>query len=680
MNILIKHAFNLLGITSTLLLLATKIIDLVFPYHQQFMVVTCLLAGWWGWTQLDNIRNLKIQNYLKYRPFFERLFLISLGYLLARQTLFSTDAIFQLPQLMSFFRFVNLPLLILFLSGLAAVILNKPQATIIDWLDKKITDKQVIIVMLVFIIAGFGLRAYKLGASDIRGDEFQVIGAATGYLYTGEFYRWNWIDGEPGCLDLTSGSCVYTRAWPHTWMIAQTYKLLGISETTSRIPSLIFGIFLIGVAYLLGQYFTKSRTLALWTAGFTTIATSYISLSRYTRMYAILLPIFGLLVYFVLRTLHEKYPLKSQLSNSTLQKLYNFLPYHYLFGIFALILLYFNYHIHVNSLVILPAILIFVLILAGVYKKYRYIFPAIVGLLGSLGGIWFVLSGRFRFSGMLSWWGRNNRDYLRHIYDFPLGYQLFVIFCLLALFSILLYWKKHKISLPLKRVVFIPVLLGFGTIFFIYFADRYAAFVYSSHLTLFALIGSLILVSLLIRHFSKLGQLFFVGMVVSMGLVPLVTAQAEKYHSQGEAKHSVAYRVIIDNYNPETDVLFAQYARNYYLRGIDNPSFISMERNKTYEFEKFLIDASSSERIWAAWESGKGYHLQDIIKAFIDARFEKLHGRGIDDTRVEVYFCPDATVCLADIDTFMATYYQTQGLEAQPELPEQTGLEEEDIE
>ena len=48
------------------------------------------------------------------------------------------------------------------------------------------------------------------------------------------------------------------------WLIATSYKLFGISEFVTRLPSLIFSVFAIGFTYLLGNYFfnKKSRPLS----------------------------------------------------------------------------------------------------------------------------------------------------------------------------------------------------------------------------------------------------------------------------------------------------------------------------------------------------------------------------------------------------------------------------------
>lgn len=658
---------------SILLILSRYTVGIVIPYDHIMLPLLWIVAIYWFWSRRDLFAKATHSQFNKFRPAIEVVFLISTGYLLLRHILFSSDLIFGMPLVASLLRFVDYPVIALLLSGLLLVIYSKPTKSVIDEIEAKISHKTAILVVAALMIIGLGVRAYNLGASEFRGDEFQVVSAATGLLYTGDYHRWNWINNEPACLDTSNGSCMYSRAWPHTWLITQTYKIFGISEWSSRIPSVIFGVLLIAVAYLLGNYFSRSVLIGILVALIATFAPSYISLSRYIRMYVLLLPLFGLLVYGLMRALHEKrVPEK-------LKKLEKVLPYHYPLAVISLVLLYFSYHIHVNSLVLLPAFLLYVILLALFFRSKRYVIPSLVGIIGALGGLAYIATGLFKFSGMISWFGRNNTVYFNHIYGYPLSKDLLLTLGLLAGISLVLYSKSFK-QLPMKRILFLPVLLGFGTFFFIKMADRYAAFVYTSHLTLFAIIGALIVVWVLTHHLTKLSQALLLALViVVVGLQFALNSQA-RYHDQGEAKHSVAYQVIIDNYNPETDALLMQYGRNYYLSGIEDPKIISMERNKTYEFQKFLTDAGSSNRIWASWESGKSYHLQDIIRAFINARFEKIHGRGIDNTRVEVYFCPDTSVCLADIESFMISYFQMPPDPEQPDLTEQLEPEEENIE
>jgi hypothetical protein len=103
-------------------------------------------------------------------------------------------------------------------------------------------------------------------------------------------------------------------------------------------------------------------------------------------------------------------------------------------------------------------------------------------------------------------------------------------------------------------------------------------------------------------------------------------------------QHSEAYQVIIDHYQYEDEVIFGQYLRTYYLQPLDNIRHISMRNLKQYSFDNFMADLEKYDSGWATWETRKSYHLDDQVRAYIETYFLKLHGEGVDDTGVEVYY------------------------------------------
>jgi len=55
-------------------------------------------------------------------------------------------------------------------------------------------------------------------------------------------------------------------------------------------------------------------------------------------------------------------------------------------------------------------------------------------------------------------------------------------------------------------------------------------------------------------------------------------------------------------------------------------------------FETFMENIDKYDRIWITWETKKSYHLNTAIIGYVDGHFEKIHGRGVDNSKVEVYF------------------------------------------
>ena len=98
----------------------------------------------------------------------------------------------------------------------------------------------------MIILLGFGLRMFNLGHRNYYGDEPQVIRTAAGRLYSDTYEQWCFYNKR-----MTGNH--YDRAWPHTWAIAQTYKVFGISEWSSRLVSVLFGTLMLVVAYPLAK-------------------------------------------------------------------------------------------------------------------------------------------------------------------------------------------------------------------------------------------------------------------------------------------------------------------------------------------------------------------------------------------------------------------------------------------
>ena len=52
------------------------------------------------------------------------------------------------------------------------------------------------------------------------------------------------------------------------------------------------------------------------------------------------------------------------------------------------------------------------------------------------------------------------------------------------------------------------------------------------------------------------------------------------------------------------------------------------------------IEDSKKEnsKIWFSWESIKDGHLSEEVKSYIKSNFKKIHGQGIDNVGVEVFY------------------------------------------
>jgi len=127
----------------------------------------------------------------------------------------------------------------------------------------------------ILLVTGI-LVFYRLGYYDIWEDENLVINAAKGFYENGFAY---FKEG-------------YDRAWLHTVIVAGSFHLFGISEWAGRFPSAVFGLaFVLICFYVFARWFGLAW-LAILIPLICLMNDRFLILFRYTRMYALLIPLF----------------------------------------------------------------------------------------------------------------------------------------------------------------------------------------------------------------------------------------------------------------------------------------------------------------------------------------------------------------------------------------------------
>ena len=131
------------------------------------------------------------------------------------------------------------------------------------------------VMLILLILLGFGsfLRLWNLGVPSFWVDEVNGLYAAK---------SWN----EVGNFALPSGYH-YNRAPIYTYATGLLFRLFGISESSTRLTSVIFGILSILLAYQLGKKVFNERA-GLLTAFFMAFSHFEVGWSRTARMYTLL--------------------------------------------------------------------------------------------------------------------------------------------------------------------------------------------------------------------------------------------------------------------------------------------------------------------------------------------------------------------------------------------------------
>ena len=127
-----------------------------------------------------------------------------------------------------------------------------------------------VVALLLLTVYGFVLRIYDLGYQSFWYDEGYSVNAALCML-------------ERGLPILPSGY-IYSEGILNTSLIASSMGLLGVSEFSARLPSILFGTLTIPLAFFFAKRIADKR-IALITAFLVTFSILEIAWSREARMY-----------------------------------------------------------------------------------------------------------------------------------------------------------------------------------------------------------------------------------------------------------------------------------------------------------------------------------------------------------------------------------------------------------
>jgi len=489
-------------------------------------------------------------------------------------------------------------------------------------------------LILIIIIALF-LYSHGIGTSDFKEDEFLGVGAAASYYFEGSFYKWDWIKNKTGefteCIE-SDEYCHYTRAWPHTLLISQSYKMFGISEWSSRIVSSIFGIFFIFLSYFFTKFFTNNKKVSILSSIVATFYFRYINIFRYTRMYALLIPLFLVSVYFGYKLLSK--PNNINISNKFKKITNRIIPdFRIFYLVIFLLSLILNYFIHINSLIILPAISIFFIFL-GIDKKdvrYMYLIILVLAMLPIL--IFLLINfGFFKIlTELISPFRQRNFQYVGYLLKFPFGQNLGIIFLFISMI--------YSLHIKNKKIIYLNLIIASTLVFFIYIANRYASFTYTSHIVFLSML-------IILNAYFYFGKLFKNKLIRVLLLLILLLILLLSFYgnfssvygkNMGYGKFSIAYNSILDE--NKCEVIFGQYLRSYYLRNLNKDiQIVDLLNNQDYEYSEFIREIKNYNSGWITWETRKGGHIQDEIKDYVRNNFIKIHGTGLDNTNVELYY------------------------------------------
>ncbi len=485
------------------------------------------------------------------------------------------------------------------------------------------------LALVLLCLLASAIYLYDLTYYAWLPDEPLVISAAKGYLETGTYNKWSfWMD--------EAGKEEYPRAWMHSWMVAQSFRFFGISEWSARIVSVFLGLVFVPTMYGVSYFFLRNRPAALTLTLVCILHPYFIVYFRRTRMYALLMPVFAILIYFCYQSLTKRktYNWALYKKNPLVRK---YLNYDWILVIGTLLLLYFAAEIHKLSLVVLPALFLFFLYLL-VFKKQIRLLPIL--LLGFV--LFFWLSSRYSISRQVShrftFFEVYKPDYVKHLFLSPFLPTLSL--SILSVGLLCIWWTKHN-----ARLILVYLLLSMTLILFTFSIDYSPNnnFRYVMHVIPFSCL-------LVVGILFKINQLFeskYLKWVLPIAIVLLSIGQF-KYHNlwiyktYPEAQFTQrAYPTILQNIVPEKEGIIALYLEEAYMQGWGKKvEYVRMKNNQKYSIRQLKTDIDSFERgAWVTWATFKNWHLRPNVVKYLNNNCIKYHGSGKDNSITEVYYC-----------------------------------------
>lgn len=488
--------------------------------------------------------------------------------------------------------------------------------------------KEILTSSVLFLLIGLSAVTlfYKLDYSDLYSDEAQVTQGAAGYFHSGEYRHYDF-----GTKKLSAGE--YSRAWPHLWVVAQSYRFFGISNWTSRLPSAIFALLLIVLMYFVGQFFIRDKLAVLLVAFAFVFYFEMLFLQRWTRMYAMLAPAYLLLFYWVYRFFTETSSF-AFLNSEKLKFVRNYLNFNYLLIPVVALFLYLNIQLHINSAFLLPLLLLFSIVIISFTKNKKYMLAAIIGSALLIWQILFPYRVGFKWFTFFEVDNADAYSYILFAYPF---FDKTNIALLLTGFGLLFFVRNEEFR---KKYIFLALSSVTAYVLFGYVIEYAASFRYLSYLAPLAVLLIIGLYVLIFRVlYNKIIQILLSVLIVASVLSQFYQNYPKLYiqNPHSFAHPSVAWQSIVKNAK-KGEIVLRHWGPSFYFSGIDTTvQFLSLGGDKGKPFKQIFDSLQNHKSGWLTWHTQNSHRIDSILKIYCNLYFEKHNGQNIDSSYVEVF-------------------------------------------
>jgi hypothetical protein len=483
-----------------------------------------------------------------------------------------------------------------------------------------------LLLLGVIFVLGFFTFSYRLTNYDVFEDEFQMMAVSTGYFHTGEYKGWDLINEQ-----ISKGSEYGVK--PQIWLLAQTYKVFGLSKETARGLSVFMGLLFIFIAYFVSKYFIKNRLIALLLPLVVVFFPPYLHLFRYIRMYALVIPLSAIILWLLHKGVTEtnQLKIKNLKINQFIEKYinFNFIPL-----LISIPLIIINYQLHQVSLITVPVIFAYVVYLSFFERETKYYIATAVGVLGII-AVSVFFSGYIP-AGILSFFEGRDWLYLDWMFSFP--FSKYIVISVLFIGLPLLYVVKNRIFR--NNIVYLYILMFLTFVFFALIAN-YAGhdFRFVSHVVPFIILLTVYLLYIIVKPvFNRfILYLLLILFIFDIGLLYSKGFESTYKWNYFRPWYSVAYNTIEENIEPE-EVVFGQYFKAYYAANIYKKNkVIDMLSGKRFKLDSLKKYIEIYPKGWVTWATYKGWHFDTDLINYISSNFKQVHGSNLDSTNIEVY-------------------------------------------
>lgn len=524
----------------------------------------------------------------------------------------------------------------------------------------RISKNKIFIILAAIVLLGAFLRFYKLGEVSFSADEFLGVNVTYGYLQTGEWKRWDFnlnklADDKPYFKTIfdfdiwDGGEESYTRAWVYNWQIVQFLKFLPTEEeSTFRAVSALWGVITILIIYLIARAFTKNRIIGLTSAFLFAVSIDGITFDRNVRMYAMFLPVFLLFSYFV----YQFFESKKYFGNELIKKIKIKSGLNFIYILPAIILGLLSLHLHLLAVNIIPALLVYFLILEFLKFKNkkvflnRYTIYILIVAIFSIALLIFYPNNLVLLKSFLA-----PDDHFSYIGKVLSDYAGPILTLIIMALGMIYLWKKR-----IKECVFISSLF-FVTLFMaIFFWNRSAGEQYIFFIKPFQIIllssGIYFAAKFIGKNFKQYGEkIYLASLLTLLLLLPnyyYFFQENNTYHQNSNSEHpdyKAVFNYFLKNRNEE-DLLITRNFRNYYFAGA-NVKLITFggERSEKESArltkERLKKIRSENAHGWLIWSENDENFISKNARKYINKELSRVDSSEVRGKVMINYWCDE---------------------------------------